>query len=150
MSQLDLAVAAGIALASVKRSELNERVTVKTLEALRLPLEDNGVLFVPSSPKNGPGLRLPSASSELQMLTVAAVALGWSVEELAVRSRIGERTLVAARTRDRVGGKVSHRTVARVREALELAGVRFLQPSSDHGPGFTIPLASLSRDDLRF
>lgn len=150
MSQLELASAAGIALVSVKRSELNERVAVRTLEALRQPLAEKGIVFVASSPKNGPGMRLQPASSELQMLSVAAVALGWSVGELAVRSRIAERTLVTARTRDRAGDKVSRRTIARVREALELAGVRFLQASSEHGPGFTIPLAGLSRDDLRF
>ncbi|MBB4650572.1 transcriptional regulator with XRE-family HTH domain [Aminobacter niigataensis] len=150
MSQLELASAAGIAPTSVKRSELNERVAVRTLEALRRALEGEGVVFVASSPKHGPGMRLQSAPSELRLLVVAAAALGWSVEELAARSGIGERTLVTARTRDRAQDKVSPATLVRVREALERAGVRFLPPTSDYGPGLTIPLEILSRQDLRF
>lgn len=59
MSQKDLAEFAGVGERSVSRTENSNSVTSKSLIALQIALEKQGVTFLERDAKGGPGFRLP-------------------------------------------------------------------------------------------
>ncbi len=59
MSQSDLAAAAGMSRQMVVRIENHGgNVTVDALETVRIVLEIKGIIFIPSTPTQGPGIAL--------------------------------------------------------------------------------------------
>lgn len=83
--------------------------------------------------------RFPEKMSAIytrDLLRAARIALRMSHEELAVLARVSRPTLTKIElTRENVGT----RSIEKVQEALEAAGIKFLPPEQGIGPGFRIP-----------
>jgi transcriptional regulator with XRE-family HTH domain len=56
--------------------------------------------------------------------------LGWSQQQLAERSGVGRRTVAEF---EKGGERVSEPSIAAMREALELAGIRFTSAAGNEG-----------------
>ena len=54
----DLGKRAGVTANTVSRYENGLGTTVKTLEQIRMALENGGVVFIPADTNGGPGVRL--------------------------------------------------------------------------------------------
>lgn len=67
---------------------------------------------------------------------MARVALGWGVRELAIAAQVSANTV----TRLERGEDLKPRTVAAIRQALEAAGIEFIDPNGG-GPGVRLRYA---------
>jgi transcriptional regulator with XRE-family HTH domain len=70
-----------------------------------------------------------------QQLRGARALIGWSRERLAEESGVPNRTLEKFETGT---GDLKLQTAAKVRRTLEKAGVIFIDPTPDHGPGIML------------
>ena len=61
ISQKELSRKSGVSTRSILRMELNERVTVKTIESLVKAFEAEGFVFLPAADGRQAGLRIPAA-----------------------------------------------------------------------------------------
>jgi transcriptional regulator with XRE-family HTH domain len=65
----------------------------------------------------------------------ARAMLGWSQSDLAEASLVGRRTLATFENGSR---PITDRTVRDIREALERAGITFIEGDNDGGPGIRL------------
>jgi transcriptional regulator with XRE-family HTH domain len=66
-------------------------------------------------------------------IRAARALVGWSQDDLAVRAGIAKMTVNRFETSDESGGTIA--TLTKMKNALEAAGVIFIDPGPDGGPG---------------
>ncbi len=137
-TQTDLSTRSGVAIAAVRRWELD---TVRTRDGTRAALVEalvtGGIEFLPPEDGFGPGFRfsapIPSDVTVWSRLIVAGRTVsGWTQLDLSERSSVA----IAALKRFEIGAvRTRENTRLALVKALEAGGVTFLPEGKGHGPG---------------